>query len=168
MKKKSQILVSIVLVIILAGVSVYFASRFKAKESNLPLTTTAPTEDIIFNNQKLVIATDYPSHIIEGPIINIDTKTSPATITLEARLSKIFVNPPEDSKVVALKLTDDTLFSIYNADTQKETPAKISDFAVGSQIVAEFQEGVNSSIMTTESYISRKVTKMISPATQSF
>jgi hypothetical protein len=169
MKKSSQILVSVILVIILVGISVYVASIFKTKESNPPsVTTTAPAGVILFNNQELVLATDYPSYIIEGPIISINKEASPATIILEARLSRIFVNPPEDSKAVTLKLTDDTLFSIYNSDTQKEAPAKISDFAVGSQIVAEFQEGINSTIMTTESYVSRKVIKMISPATQSF
>ena len=156
MKKSLLIIVSIIIIIIIVNV---FATLFGFE---IPFLTTSETPSPVTVSEPTVpeIRSDYPMNLIEGKITKIEKKESKTEFTIEARVDKIFLNPPSDTTAIVVSADKNTETFIYDMGKQEKIPTDIASFQIDDQVLIGIVES-NRDIITETSYTAIKIDKMI-------
>ena len=160
MKKSLLITISIIIIIIIVSV---FAILFRFQ---LPFSMTSVTPPSVTAPEPTVpeptvpeLISEYPINLIEGKITKIEEKESKTELTIEARVDKIFLNPPFDTKAIVVSADKNTKTFIYDMEKKEETPTDMASFQVNDQVLIGIAES-NRDIITVTSYTAIKIDKM--------
>jgi len=165
MKKSLLITISIIIIIIIVSV---FAILFRfqlpfSMTSVTPPSVTAPEptvpEPTVPEPTVPELISEYPINLIEGKITKIEEKESKTELTIEARVDKIFLNPPFDTKAIVVSADKNTKTFIYDMEKKEETPTDMASFQVNDQVLIGIAES-NRDIITVTSYTAIKIDKM--------
>ena len=155
---KKSLLTTVSIIIIITIVSV-FVILFR---SQVPSSTISETVPSVTTPESIPseLHSEYPMNLIEGKITKIEKKESKTEFTIEARLNKIFLDPPFDTKAVIVSADKNTKTFVYDMGEEKETPIDIASFQINDQVLINIVES-NWDIMIVTSYTATKIDKMI-------
>ena len=158
--KKSLLFITISIIIIIIIVSV-FAILFRFQ---LPFSMTSVTPPSVTAPEPAApeLISEYPINLIEGKITKIEEKESKTELTIEARVDKIFLNPPFDTKAIVVSTDTNTETFIYDMEKKEETPTDMASFQINDQVLIGIVES-NQDIITGTSYTATKLVKMALP-----
>ena len=150
---KKSLLITVLIIIIITIVSIFvILSRYQVPSSDtsvIPSSVTLPE-----------IRSEYPINLIEGKITKIEKKESKTEFTVEAKVDKIFLDPPFNTKEIVVSADKDTKTFIYDRGKQEETPIDIASFQINDEVLISIIES-NRDIITGTSYTAIKINKMI-------
>ena len=156
MKKSLLITVSIIIIITIVSV---FATLFGFE---IPFLTTSETSSPVTVSELTAseLRSEYPMNLIEGRITKIEKKESKTEFTIEARVDKVFLNPPFNTKEIIISADKNTETFIYDMGKEEETPTDITNFQINDEVLISIVES-NRDIITKTSYTAIKINKMI-------
>lgn len=154
MKKILLIVIPIIVITILASIFVVLLNF-----QNPTPTTTLP-ESSEPKSTDPVLRSEYPVNLIEGKIVEISKKESKTELTIEARIDKIFFNPPFDTKIITVSVDEKTKLFIYDMGKEEEIPTSIASFKIDDQVIMGVVES-NRDIITGSFYNATKINKMV-------
>jgi len=156
MKKILSIVIPIIVITILASI---FVILLNFNFQNSTPTTTVP-ESSESKSTDPVLRSEYPVNLIEGKIVEINKKESKTELTIEARIDKIFFNPPFDTKIITVSVDEKTKLFIYDMGKEEEIPTSIASFKIDDQVIMGVVES-NRDIITGSFYNATKINKMV-------
>jgi len=155
---KKSLLTTVLIIIIITIVSVFvILSRYQAPSSDTgvsPSSVTSPESTLP------EVRSEYPMNLIEGRITKIEKKESKTEFTIEARVDRIFLDPPFNTKAVVVSADKNTKTFIYDMGKREETSINIASFQINDEVLISIN-GSNRDIITGTSYTAIKINKMI-------
>jgi hypothetical protein len=101
---------------------------------------------------------EYPDKLLEGVVKAINNEEG--TLILEAKTGLIKTSQEEISEKT-IKLTEDTVYEIYQMDTKEETSCEFSEIKVDDNILVWTLESTYEEINNLEEFTAAKITKMV-------
>ncbi len=155
---KKSLLTTVLIIIIITIVSVFvILSRYQAPSSD---TSATPSFITVPEPTGPELRSEYPMNLIEGRITKIEKKESKTEFTIEARVDRIFLDPPFNTKAVVVSADKNTKTFIYDMGKREETSINIASFQINDEVLISIIES-NRDIITGTSYTAIKINKMI-------
>ncbi len=102
--------------------------------------------------------TEYPDNLLEGEVVSVNLTAQPATLKIEADVSKII--PGSEKMEKTIKIEDDTEFIFHEVTPEEDRPMELSEIQPGNYVVIATKESTRAEVLTKDTFTAVKVTKI--------